>query len=32
MVYWSMTDNMTRRLTGTATPSWRPASMLGLAA
>ncbi|MCG5215522.1 IS5 family transposase [Streptosporangium sp. KLBMP 9127] len=32
MVYWSMTDNMARRLTGTATPSWRPASLLGLAA
>lgn len=23
MIYWSMTDNMTRRLTGTATPTWR---------
>ncbi|WP_449066538.1 IS5 family transposase [Planomonospora algeriensis] len=32
MLYWSMTDNMTRRLTGTATPSWRPAARLGLAA
>ena len=26
MIYWSMTDNMTRRLTGTATPTWRPPS------
>jgi transposase len=32
MVYWSMTDNMTRRLTGTATPTWRSAPPLGLAA
>ncbi len=32
MVYWSMTDNMTRRLTGTATMTWRSASLLGLAA
>jgi transposase len=24
MVYWSMTDTMTRRLTGTTTASWRP--------
>jgi hypothetical protein len=23
MIYWSMTDNMTRRLTGTAAPTWR---------
>ncbi|MET8139180.1 hypothetical protein ABZU32_02595 [Sphaerisporangium sp. NPDC005288] len=23
MIYRSMTDNMTRRLTGTATPTWR---------
>jgi hypothetical protein len=23
MIYWSMTDDMTRRLTGTATPTWR---------
>ncbi|UBU12557.1 IS5 family transposase [Nonomuraea gerenzanensis] len=23
MIYWSMTDNMTRRLTGTATSTWR---------
>jgi hypothetical protein len=23
MIYWSMTDNMTRRLTGTATTFWR---------
>jgi hypothetical protein len=22
MIYWSMTDDMTRRLTGTATPTW----------
>lgn len=32
MVYWSMTALMTRRLTGTTTPSWRPAAQLGLAA
>ena len=32
MVYWSMTDNMTRGLTGTATPTWRSALPLGLAA
>ncbi|WP_043619998.1 IS5 family transposase [Nonomuraea candida] len=24
-VYWAMTDVMTRRLTGTSTPAWRPA-------
>lgn len=23
MIYWSITDDMTRRLTGTATPTWR---------
>jgi transposase len=32
MVYWSMADNMTRRLTGTATTTWRSRSLLGLAA
>jgi transposase len=32
MIYWSMTDNMTRRLTGTATTSWRSAAQLDLAA
>ncbi|MFC4059500.1 IS5 family transposase [Planomonospora corallina] len=32
MLYWSMTDNMTRRLTGTATSPWRPAARLSLAA
>ena len=25
-VYWAMTANMTRRLTRTATPTWRPAA------
>lgn len=32
MIYWAMTDNMTRRLTGTATASWRAPSRLDLAA
>jgi transposase len=34
-VYWSMADNMTRRLTGTTTATWRPAApipQVGLAA
>lgn len=35
MVYWSMTDTMTRRLTGTTAPSWRspgPGAAVGVAA
>jgi transposase len=32
MVYWSMTALMTRRLTGIATTTWRPAAQPGLAA
>ena len=32
MIYWSMTDNMTRRLTGTATTSWRDPVRAGPAA
>lgn len=32
MLYWSMTDNMTRRLTGTATATWRSTSLPGPAA
>lgn len=32
MVYWSMTGLMARRLTGTATPSWRTSPQPGLAA
>lgn len=32
MLYWSMTDLMSRRLTGTATPSWRTGQPWDLAA
>jgi transposase len=32
MIYWSMTDNLTRRLAGTATASWREPARAGPAA